>query len=286
MKKEGSTILALANFEGETNANGRKHGRGKLTWDDGDSFEGEFLEDEKVRGIFRWSTGDTYEGEWKQDLMHGQGRYDYADGRSYIGQWERGYRHGKGVFAWPNGDHYEGEFVTDMCHGVGVHTYADGKQYKGEWRDNKKHGYGVMYWPKGSKTEGMWDHNLITGFTIFTEIGGKRYEERWKDGARDGTRKPLKRSESDILALLDAKEPPKWGEDSEFSACFKCDDPFTFLVRRHHCRMCGLVFCEKCSSRTLPVLQKKSTKPQRVCDECYLLQMTSRVLSLFEAPSE
>jgi hypothetical protein len=95
---EGSTITAFANFEGETDASGRKHGWGKLTWDDGDCFEGEFKDDEKVRGTFHWGTGDSYEGQWLQDLMHGQGRYDYADGRSYLGNWEKGYRHGHG--AW------------------------------------------------------------------------------------------------------------------------------------------------------------------------------------------
>lgn len=96
---EGSTITAFANFEGETNADGKKHGWGKLTWDDGDCFEGEFQDDEKIKGTFRWSSGDTYEGQWKNDLMHGQGNYLYADGRSYSGWWEKGYRHGLGACA-------------------------------------------------------------------------------------------------------------------------------------------------------------------------------------------
>lgn len=280
---EGSTITAFANFEGETDASGRKHGWGKLTWDDGDCFEGEFRDDEKVSGTFRWSTGDSYEGQWQQDLMHGRGRYDYADGRSYLGHWEKGYRHGHGTFRWPNGDRYDGEFVHDMCHGVGVHTYADGKQYKGEWKDNKKHGYGVMYWPKGSRTEGIWEHNLLTGCTLFTEAEGNRYEEKWKDGARDGPRKPLKRSDEEILSVLRSTEPLKWANDSDFAACYKCDEAFTFLLRRHHCRLCGLVFCEKCSLRTLMLPQLSTTKPQRVCDECFLLKKTSEVMALIDA---
>ncbi len=94
---EGSTVTAYANFEGETNAAGQKHGWGKLTWDDGDSFEGQFVNDEKVKGTFKWFTGDVYAGQWKDDLMHGEGSYQYFDGRSYKGQWAKGFRHGLGV---------------------------------------------------------------------------------------------------------------------------------------------------------------------------------------------
>lgn len=33
--------------------------RGILRWDDGDFFEGEFLNDEKVRGTFKWKNGEN-----------------------------------------------------------------------------------------------------------------------------------------------------------------------------------------------------------------------------------
>ena len=92
-----ATVTAFANFEGETNDAGLKHGWGKLTWDDGESFEGQFENDEKVQGTFKWATGDVYEGDWHKDVMHGKGTYHYVDGRKYTGGWEYGCRHGSGT---------------------------------------------------------------------------------------------------------------------------------------------------------------------------------------------
>jgi hypothetical protein len=45
----------------------------------------------------------------------------------------------------------------------------------------------------------------------------------------------------------------------------------------------GLVFCEKCSLRTLLLPQLSPIKPQRVCDECFLLRKTFEVLALIDA---
>jgi hypothetical protein len=39
-----------------------------------------------------------------------------------------------------------------------------------------------------------------------------------------------------------------WMPDHLCSVCFECEQPFTFLSRRHHCRICGNVFCNTCTS--------------------------------------
>ncbi|KAL6072447.1 Membrane occupation and recognition nexus protein MORN1 [Balamuthia mandrillaris] len=269
--EEGTTVTAFASFDGETNEKGKKHGRGKLTWDDGESFEGEFEHDEKVRGTFRWKTGDVYTGEWKNDLMTGVGTYEYADGRRYVGSWEKGYRHGIGRFIWPNGDQYKGEFRVDRCQGIGVHTYADGKEYRGHWVDNKKHGYGILSLPNGERTEGFWEGNLLHGVTAFTQPSGKKFEEQWNEGVREGARRPLKRSDSEMNALLGLAKRPKWAPDTAAETCYKCEEAFTFSRRRHHCRFCGLIFCEKCSSKRGMVPVEPTKKPERVCEECFTL---------------
>jgi len=60
-----------------------------------------------------------------------------------------------------------------------------------------------------------------------------------------------------------------WLEDSETSACMNCREPFTFVKRRHHCRYCGMIFCNDCSLKRFPILSMGFTQPVRVCEKCY-----------------
>src|SRR4051812_47969138 len=62
-----------------------------------------------------------------------------------------------------------------------------------------------------------------------------------------------------------------WIPDEQVSHCPLCSQEFTALLRKHHCRACGGVFCANCSSKKLPFrfenMQQERT--ERVCDECY-----------------
>jgi FYVE zinc finger/WW domain len=53
--------------------------------------------------------------------------------------------------------------------------------------------------------------------------------------------------------------------------CPHCDALFTLSKRRHHCRLCGDVFCDACSNHrvTLPLQGPEFEKPVRVCDFCF-----------------
>lgn len=59
----------------------------------------------------------------------------------------------------------------------------------------------------------------------------------------------------------------KWTDDHEVTHCTACGKLFTVTVRKHHCRNCGNIFCNECSSRTAAIASSK--KPVRVCDLCY-----------------
>ena len=59
----------------------------------------------------------------------------------------------------------------------------------------------------------------------------------------------------------------KWTEDSDVANCNLCSKEFSLINRRHHCRNCGQIFCNDCSSKLAPVSNNK--KPVRVCDSCY-----------------
>ena len=74
----------------------------------------------------------------------------------------------------------------------------------------------------------------------------------------------------------------KWIADEKASSCFNCNSDFIFFIkRRHHCRMCGQVFCSKCSNNFLePALLGISheEKSIRFCEYCY--KIVARIIGL------
>ncbi|XP_067127818.1 early endosome antigen 1-like isoform X2 [Centruroides vittatus] len=59
----------------------------------------------------------------------------------------------------------------------------------------------------------------------------------------------------------------KWTDDAEVTHCTLCLKQFSVTVRKHHCRNCGNIFCNECSSKTAVIAVSK--KPVRVCNNCY-----------------
>ena len=47
-------------------------------------------------------------------------------------------------------------------------------------------------------------------------------------------------------------QKPDWMPDELYKSCALCDVPFTIFRRKHHCRCCGQIFCNVCSSFYLP----------------------------------
>eukprot|EP01130_Rhizamoeba_saxonica_P000319 TRINITY_DN10297_c0_g1_i1.p1 TRINITY_DN10297_c0_g1~~TRINITY_DN10297_c0_g1_i1.p1 ORF type:complete len:1012 (-),score=266.53 TRINITY_DN10297_c0_g1_i1:14-2650(-) len=66
---------------------------------------------------------------------------------------------------------------------------------------------------------------------------------------------------------------PVWAQDGK--NCMHCNTAFTTLKRRHHCRNCGDLVCDKCSPKSAIVYQVSRTKPKRICTKrCgYLLEL-------------
>ncbi|XP_078441389.1 1-phosphatidylinositol-3-phosphate 5-kinase FAB1A isoform X2 [Wolffia australiana] len=67
-----------------------------------------------------------------------------------------------------------------------------------------------------------------------------------------------------------------WMPDQSCRVCYECDSQFTVFNRRHHCRLCGRVFCGGCTANSVPI---PSNEPEnshrieveriRVCNYCF-----------------
>lgn len=59
-----------------------------------------------------------------------------------------------------------------------------------------------------------------------------------------------------------------WMKDESSRECFTCGKPFTTFRRKHHCRICGQIFCHSC---TLVISGEKFgyTGNMRVCYNCF-----------------
>ncbi|BFG39532.1 hypothetical protein CerSpe_258060 [Prunus speciosa] len=75
-------------------------------------------------------------------------------------------------------------------------------------------------------------------------------------------------------------EPPNvsrdfWMPDQSCRVCYDCDSQFTIFNRRHHCRLCGRVFCAKCTANSVPAPSDEQRAGRedweriRVCNYCF-----------------
>lgn len=72
----------------------------------------------------------------------------------------------------------------------------------------------------------------------------------------------------------------QWQPNQNMNNCLNCHTAFSFLIRKHHCRCCGGIFCGSCaekfalydSGRVRAVKRsdiEEEFPPFRTCDSCY-----------------
>ncbi|XP_029864062.1 FYVE and coiled-coil domain-containing protein 1 isoform X4 [Aquila chrysaetos chrysaetos] len=59
----------------------------------------------------------------------------------------------------------------------------------------------------------------------------------------------------------------RWQGDTEVNHCLDCQREFSWMVRRHHCRMCGRIFCYYCCNNYM--VTKSGGKKERCCRACF-----------------
>ncbi|XP_007421784.1 FYVE and coiled-coil domain-containing protein 1 [Python bivittatus] len=59
----------------------------------------------------------------------------------------------------------------------------------------------------------------------------------------------------------------RWLGDAEVTSCLDCQKEFGWMNRRHHCRMCGRIFCYYCCNNY--AFSKQTGKKERCCRACF-----------------
>uniref|UniRef100_A0A452DXH3 FYVE and coiled-coil domain-containing protein 1 n=1 Tax=Capra hircus TaxID=9925 RepID=A0A452DXH3_CAPHI len=94
----------------------------------------------------------------------------------------------------------------------------------------------------------------------------KKYlEERLIELLRDKDALWQKSDALEFQQKLSAEE--RWPGDMEVNHCLDCKREFSWMVRRHHCRVCGRIFCYYCCNNY--AVSKHSGRKERCCRACF-----------------
>ncbi|TDG46399.1 hypothetical protein AWZ03_007173 [Drosophila navojoa] len=66
-----------------------------------------------------------------------------------------------------------------------------------------------------------------------------------------------------------------WMPDSKAKECYDCAQKFTTFRRKHHCRLCGQIFCSKCCNQVVPGSIIRCEGDLKVCNYCSKIVLTS-----------
>ena len=205
-------IMGDPNYYYRGNAKkGKKHGKGVITWRNGESYEGDFFEekiegqgilkmanDQYLEGIFNdgeFVEGfgikqsydeNIYKGHFQYGVFNGEGTMSYANGEIYTGNFVNGKKEGKGTHTFPHYGYYEGYWKNDEPHGFGKRLISETNYYEGNYIEGLYHGIGKLVNNNGESYDGNWNMGKKSGKGAFTSSTGERYEGDFKDNEFHG----------------------------------------------------------------------------------------------------
>ncbi|XP_039123643.1 protein FREE1 [Dioscorea cayenensis subsp. rotundata] len=122
------------------------------------------------------------------------------------------------------------------------------------------------------------------------EMGGRLVPSR-SGGATDAGKQSDQQTEKKkgLMDWMNMIKPPNeekdhWVPDEAVTKCASCGADFNAFVRKHHCRNCGDIFCDKCTHGRIALTADETAQPVRVCDRC-MAEVTQRLNNAKEAAS-
>ncbi len=95
---------------------------------------------------------------------------------------------------------------------------------------------------------------------------------------KEDIQKPSDGKESQRAIIVD-DGTQHWMPDNLCKHCYSCEAPFTLIRRKHHCRLCGMIFCSTCSAyfvkitlqapNSVSLPSKGDYGTMRTCKMCY-----------------
>lgn len=165
-----------ATYVGDLNAEGQLEGQGRMSWANGDQYDGEFLAGlMHGKGRFISTYSGTYKGNYVHGRMEGRGLFTYPDGSFYEGEFVGNQFHGKGKLVNPRGDVYHGDFEKNKMHGHGKWMFADKSIYIGQVAEGIIEGKGELQRPSGEKYTGDFVAGKMHGQGVYTDAQGNQY---------------------------------------------------------------------------------------------------------------
>ena len=199
-------------YEGDY-VNGKKEGNGKIVYQNGKYYIGEFKEGERNGNgtLFDNDNSIIYEGQFKNDEIHGKGKLyhnneiiyegDLIDGKVegfgkeylsngtyYIGEFKNYEKNGKGkIYGINDNIIFDGFFIDGKPEGKGRHIFHDNGYYIGEFKRGQYDGKGKIYDNYNQlKYEGEFRNGKYEGYGQLFYKDGKVYIGEFKNGKEKG----------------------------------------------------------------------------------------------------
>ena len=182
--------------------NGKKNGFGKMNYENGDLYEGNWKDGlREGEGTLINNNGAKYYGIWENDSLKDKIEIEYINGDIYKGNLKEGKKNGFGIYTYKLLNIvYEGYFENDFKNGKGKITFFNKRinrrnidsnninyeLYEGDFLNDKIEGNGIYYYDDGKIIKGIFKNNKpIKGHVIYTN-DKKYYGELDDDGNKNG----------------------------------------------------------------------------------------------------